>query len=172
MVLVSVCTMGTSFVAISVFWAANVSDIVTISVFTTGGWGGRRERKCEGGGKTVNTSNLRQGNKQLFTHFCFTTSSKLQAVFCAEFNQSFKVRHKFVRMCHKHTTVVVTARISCKNSKAVAHVSSAKCRLERPTNAEQGQTLEKQQNCTNFFGFDMHKPLFHQTGRTQITGKQ
>lgn len=43
MVLVSVCTMGTSFVAISVFWAANVSDIVTISVLTTGGWGGRRE---------------------------------------------------------------------------------------------------------------------------------
>lgn len=41
MVLVSVCTMGTSFVAISVFWAANVSEIVTISVFTTGGWGGR-----------------------------------------------------------------------------------------------------------------------------------
>lgn len=46
MVLVSVCTMGTSFVAISVFWAANVSEIVTISVFTTGGWGGR-----EGGGE-------------------------------------------------------------------------------------------------------------------------
>lgn len=44
MVLVSVCTMGTSLVAISVFWAANVSEIVTISVFTTGGWGGRRER--------------------------------------------------------------------------------------------------------------------------------
>lgn len=34
--------MGTSFVAISLFWAANVSEIVTISVFTTGGWGGRR----------------------------------------------------------------------------------------------------------------------------------
>lgn len=33
--------MGTSFVAISVFWAANVSEIVTISVFTTGGWGWR-----------------------------------------------------------------------------------------------------------------------------------
>lgn len=44
MVLVSVCTMGTSFVAISVFWAAKVSEIVTISVFTTGGWGGGRER--------------------------------------------------------------------------------------------------------------------------------
>lgn len=52
MVLVSVCTMGTSFVAISVFWAANVSEIVTISVFTTGGWGGRGE-KCEGGEKRV-----------------------------------------------------------------------------------------------------------------------
>lgn len=59
MVLVSVCTMGTSFVAISVFWAANVSDIVTISVFTTGGWGGRRE-KSEGGGQRVITLNLRQ----------------------------------------------------------------------------------------------------------------
>lgn len=59
MVLVSVCTMGTSFVAISVFWAANVSDIVTISVFTTGGWGGRRERS-EGGGKKVDILNLRQ----------------------------------------------------------------------------------------------------------------
>jgi len=55
--------MGTSFVAISVFWAANVSDIVTISVFTTGGWGGRRER-CEGGGKRVNILNLRQLGKQ------------------------------------------------------------------------------------------------------------
>lgn len=42
--------MGTSFVAISVFWAANVSDIVTISVLTTGGWGGRRETG-EGGGR-------------------------------------------------------------------------------------------------------------------------
>lgn len=54
MVLVSVCTMGTSFVAISVFWAANVSEIVTISVFTTGGWGGRggeREKGSEGGGE-------------------------------------------------------------------------------------------------------------------------
>jgi len=40
--------MGTSFVAIAVFWAANVSDIVTISVFTTGGWGGARERSEEG----------------------------------------------------------------------------------------------------------------------------
>lgn len=58
MVLVSVCTMGTSFVAISVFWAANVSDIVTISVFTTGGWGGRRERS-EGSGKKVSALNLR-----------------------------------------------------------------------------------------------------------------
>lgn len=65
MVLVSVCTMGTSFVAISVFWAANVSDIVTISVFTTGGWGGTRERS-EGGRidtKRVNTLNLRQLRK-------------------------------------------------------------------------------------------------------------
>lgn len=50
MVLVSVCTMGTSFVAISVFWAANVSEIVTISVFTTGGWGGRGERQGKWGG--------------------------------------------------------------------------------------------------------------------------
>lgn len=64
MVLVSVCTMGTSFVAISVFWAANVSDIVTISVFTTGGWGGRRERS-EGGGKRVNTIYLRQLGKHV-----------------------------------------------------------------------------------------------------------
>lgn len=39
MVLVSVWTMGTSLVDISVFWAANVSEIVTISVFTTGGYG-------------------------------------------------------------------------------------------------------------------------------------
>lgn len=38
MVLVSVWTMGTSFVEISVFCAANVSEIVTISVFTTGGY--------------------------------------------------------------------------------------------------------------------------------------
>lgn len=49
--------MGTSFVAISVFWAANVSEIVTISVFTTGGWGGRegggRERGGEGEEKKV-----------------------------------------------------------------------------------------------------------------------
>lgn len=49
MVLVSVCTMGTSFVAISVFWAANVSEIVTISVFTTGSWGGRRDESEEEG---------------------------------------------------------------------------------------------------------------------------
>lgn len=39
MVLVSVWTMGTSLVVISVFWAANVSEMVTISVFTTGGYG-------------------------------------------------------------------------------------------------------------------------------------
>ena len=42
MVLVSVCTMGTSFVVMWVFWAAKVSDMVTISVFTTGGCGGER----------------------------------------------------------------------------------------------------------------------------------
>lgn len=42
MVLVSVWTMGTSLVAISVFWAANVSEMVTISVFTTGGWARRQ----------------------------------------------------------------------------------------------------------------------------------
>lgn len=41
--------MGTSFVAISLFWAANVSEIVTISVFTTGGWGGRRGEGRGGG---------------------------------------------------------------------------------------------------------------------------
>lgn len=71
MVLVSVCTMGTSFVAISVFWAANVSDIVTISVFTTGGWEGRRETS-EGGGKMVNISNVRQlGNhKEICWYLC------------------------------------------------------------------------------------------------------
>lgn len=40
--------MGTSFVAISVFWAANVSEIVTISVFTTGGWGRRGGGEREG----------------------------------------------------------------------------------------------------------------------------
>jgi len=50
--------MGTSFVAISVFWAANVSDIVTISVFTTGGWGRRRDRSE--GGRKVSILNLRQ----------------------------------------------------------------------------------------------------------------
>lgn len=46
MVLVSVWTMGTSFVVISVFWAAKVSEMVTISVFTTGGYGfeGRKVR--------------------------------------------------------------------------------------------------------------------------------
>lgn len=42
--------MGTSLVAISVFWAANVSEIVTISVFTTGGWGGREGRGEREGG--------------------------------------------------------------------------------------------------------------------------
>lgn len=75
MVLVSVCTMGTSFVAISVFWAANVSDIVTISVFTTGGWGGRRERS-EGGGKKVVILNPRQLGETL-KHFCTSFEKSL-----------------------------------------------------------------------------------------------
>lgn len=47
MVLVSVWTMGTSLVVISVFWAANVSEMVTISVFTTGGYGiSGRKSQC------------------------------------------------------------------------------------------------------------------------------
>lgn len=61
MVLVSVCTMGTSFVAISVFWAANVSEIVTISVFTTGGWGGRGGERREVRGEEKKVSAFKPG---------------------------------------------------------------------------------------------------------------
>lgn len=78
MVLVSVCTMGTSFVAISVFWAANVSEIVTISVFTTGGWGGRGGERRGVRGEEKKVSAFKPGSVRGDRHMQDLCSSAVQ----------------------------------------------------------------------------------------------